>query len=161
MRADKLLLKRVLANLVENGIHAGQEAGTDGKRRGRVARRRATIVTITVDDHGKGVADDSRDKIFEPYVTTKATGTGLGLAIARKIAIEHGGELVARARPRADRRRALRGLAAAARPRSVARLACCSSLRAAPPRIRYHHASSSSCRTSTIPIASRASPPWR
>jgi nitrogen fixation/metabolism regulation signal transduction histidine kinase len=31
--------------------------------------------------------------VFEPYVTTKATGTGLGLAIARKIAIEHGGEL--------------------------------------------------------------------
>ena len=48
---------------------------------------------ITVDDHGKGVAEADRDKIFEPYVTTKATGTGLGLAIARKIAIEHGGEL--------------------------------------------------------------------
>ncbi len=31
VRADKLLLKRVLVNLVENGIHAGQEAGSDGK----------------------------------------------------------------------------------------------------------------------------------
>jgi signal transduction histidine kinase len=51
------------------------------------------VVEITVDDHGKGVADADRDKIFEPYVTTKSTGTGLGLAIARKIAIEHGGEL--------------------------------------------------------------------
>jgi signal transduction histidine kinase len=51
-------------------------------------------VTITVDDHGKGVADASRDKIFEPYVTTKASGTGLGLAIARKVALEHGGDLV-------------------------------------------------------------------
>ncbi|HEX4455077.1 MAG TPA: ATP-binding protein [Kofleriaceae bacterium] len=86
VRADKLLLKRVLANLVENGIHAGGSvvvtwvAGGDG-------------VTITVDDRGKGVAEADRDKIFEPYVTTKATGTGLGLAISRKIAIEHGGEL--------------------------------------------------------------------
>jgi two-component system, NtrC family, nitrogen regulation sensor histidine kinase NtrY len=86
VRADKLLLKRVLANLVENGIHAGGSvvvtwsAGADG-------------VTITVDDRGNGVAEADRDKIFEPYVTTKATGTGLGLAIARKIAIEHGGDL--------------------------------------------------------------------
>jgi signal transduction histidine kinase len=96
VRADKLLLKRVLANLVENGIHAGQEAGNDGKV--VVAWRadaRGDHVTITIDDHGKGVADNDRDKIFEPYVTTKAPGkgTGLGLAIARKIAIEHGGEL--------------------------------------------------------------------
>jgi nitrogen fixation/metabolism regulation signal transduction histidine kinase len=92
VRADKLLLKRVLANLVENGIHAGQEAGNAGD----------VVVTwngdhdaavITVDDHGKGVSEANRDKIFEPYVTTKSTGTGLGLAIARKIAIEHGGEL--------------------------------------------------------------------
>ena len=50
-------------------------------------------VAITVDDQGKGVADADRDRIFEPYVTSKATGTGLGLAIARKIALEHGGEL--------------------------------------------------------------------
>ena len=51
-------------------------------------------LTITVDDHGRGVAEASREKIFDPYVTTKPTGTGLGLAIARKIAIEHGGDLV-------------------------------------------------------------------
>jgi nitrogen fixation/metabolism regulation signal transduction histidine kinase len=95
VRADKLLLKRVLANLVENGIHAGQEAGTAGDvvvTWG--ADVKADLVTITVDDHGKGVAEASREKIFEPYVTTKATGTGLGLAIAKKIAIEHGGDLV-------------------------------------------------------------------
>jgi nitrogen fixation/metabolism regulation signal transduction histidine kinase len=99
VRADKLLLKRVLANLVENGIHAGTEAGTEAKVR-VTWRAEADSVTITVDDSGKGVPDDAREKIFEPYVTTKATGTGLGLAIARKIALEHGGEL-ALARDRA------------------------------------------------------------
>ena len=94
VRADKLLLKRVLANLIENGIHAGQEAGTAGDVVVTWARDpKREVVEITVDDHGKGVAEDKREKIFEPYVTTKATGTGLGLAIARKIAIEHGGEL--------------------------------------------------------------------
>ena len=94
VRADKLLLKRVLANLVENGIHAGQENGHAGDVVVSWSRdERREVVAITVDDHGKGVAEDKREKIFEPYVTTKATGTGLGLAIARKIAIEHGGEL--------------------------------------------------------------------
>ena len=39
------------------------------------------------------LSEADREKIFEPYVTTKATGTGLGLAIARKICLEHGGEL--------------------------------------------------------------------
>jgi nitrogen fixation/metabolism regulation signal transduction histidine kinase len=95
VRADKLLLKRVLANLVENAIHAGEEAGTDAEVViGWTADPRRDVVTITVDDHGKGVTDANREKIFEPYVTSKATGTGLGLAIARKIAIEHGGDLV-------------------------------------------------------------------
>ena len=94
VRADKLLLKRVLANLVENGIHAGQEAGTSGDVViGWATDTRRDVATITIDDHGKGVPEDRREKIFEPYMTTKATGTGLGLAIARKIAIEHGGEL--------------------------------------------------------------------
>jgi two-component system nitrogen regulation sensor histidine kinase NtrY len=93
VRGDKLLLKRVMVNLVENGVQAGQEAGRAGDvvvgwtpdQRGRV--------TITIDDQGKGVASADRDKIFEPYVTTKATGTGLGLAIAKKLVLEHGGDL--------------------------------------------------------------------
>jgi two-component system nitrogen regulation sensor histidine kinase NtrY len=93
VRGDKLLLKRVLCNLVENGIHAGQEAGTPGDVTvGWTAAGKGTI-EITVDDHGKGVGAADRDRIFEPYVTTKATGTGLGLAIAKKIALEHGGDL--------------------------------------------------------------------
>ena len=95
VRADKLLLKRVLANLAENAVHASDEAGGGGDVEiGWTADRARELVTITVDDHGPGVRDADRDKIFEPYVTTKATGTGLGLAIARKIAIEHGGDLV-------------------------------------------------------------------
>jgi two-component system, NtrC family, nitrogen regulation sensor histidine kinase NtrY len=92
VRADKLLLKRVLVNLVENGIHAGQEAGAAGDV---VVSWRVDsgAAYITVDDQGRGVGAADRERIFEPYVTTKATGTGLGLAIAKKIAIEHGGDL--------------------------------------------------------------------
>jgi nitrogen fixation/metabolism regulation signal transduction histidine kinase len=92
VRADRLLLKRVLANLVENGIHAGQEAGaTPTVRISWAPQDRA--VEVYVDDQGKGVAADAHDRIFEPYVTTKPTGTGLGLAISKKIALEHDGDL--------------------------------------------------------------------
>jgi two-component system, NtrC family, sensor histidine kinase HydH len=52
-----------------------------------------------VDDYGRGVAAGDRERIFEPYVTTKASGTGLGLAIAKKIALEHGGDLTVSAQP--------------------------------------------------------------
>ena len=94
VRADKLLLKRVLTNLVENGVHAGKEAGRPGDVTvtwGLADDHRT--VAITIDDQGKGVEAADRERIFEPYVTTKATGTGLGLAIAKKIALEHGGTL--------------------------------------------------------------------
>ena len=93
---DRLLLRRVLANLIENGMHAGEAAG----KTGRVALRwsadhGARMARITVDDEGGGVSAEDRERIFEPYVTSKETGTGLGLAIAKKIAIDHGGNLTA------------------------------------------------------------------
>src|SRR5688500_8846133 len=94
VRADKLLLKRVLTNLVENGIHAGREAGKPGDVVvGWTPAPDGQAVAIAVEDEGKGVAAEDRERIFEPYVTTKATGTGLGLAIAKKIVLEHGGSL--------------------------------------------------------------------
>ncbi len=95
IRGDRLLLRRVLANLIENGIHAGESAERQGvvtvSWRADEGRRMAVI---TVDDEGAGVPETERERIFEPYVTGKNIGTGLGLAIAKKIALEHGGSLV-------------------------------------------------------------------
>jgi signal transduction histidine kinase len=48
---------------------------------------------LTVDDNGPGVPTDARERIFDPYVTTKENGTGLGLAIVRKIVLDHGGDV--------------------------------------------------------------------
>jgi signal transduction histidine kinase len=94
VRADKLLLKRVLANLIENGLHAAQDAGASTEVVVSWSASAADgTATITVDDHGPGVPPESHAKIFEPYVTTKTTGTGLGLAISKKIALEHDGDL--------------------------------------------------------------------
>lgn len=98
VRADKLLLKRVLANLVENAIQAGDEAGNPEPVVVSWTRSTASVV-ITVDDCGAGVAAADRERIFEPYVTSKATGTGLGLAIAKKIALEHGGDVEVASQP--------------------------------------------------------------
>ncbi|HTJ44999.1 MAG TPA: ATP-binding protein [Kofleriaceae bacterium] len=92
IRADKLLLKRVLSNLAENGLHAARDAGAPQDVHITWSPS-SDRVTIFIDDHGPGVPADSHDKIFEPYVTTKATGTGLGLAISKKIALEHDGDL--------------------------------------------------------------------
>jgi nitrogen fixation/metabolism regulation signal transduction histidine kinase len=96
VRGDRLLLRRVLANLVENGMHAG-----DGGVVHVTWRRDGDTAVVTVDDAGSGVPAEKRDSIFDPYCTTKEHGTGLGLAIAKKIALEHRGslELAAEASP--------------------------------------------------------------
>ncbi len=94
VRGDRMLLRRVLTNLVENGSHAGKDAGGDGEV---VVAWRAGVVSgkavLTVDDQGPGITVAERERIFEPYVTSKEIGTGLGLAISKKIALEHGGRL--------------------------------------------------------------------
>ncbi|MGA8552603.1 MAG: ATP-binding protein, partial [Stellaceae bacterium] len=49
---------------------------------------------VIVEDNGKGLPRQGRERLTEPYVTTRAKGTGLGLAIVKKIMEDHGGELV-------------------------------------------------------------------
>jgi signal transduction histidine kinase len=50
-------------------------------------------VILTVSDSGPGVASEIRDKIFDPYFTTKSDGTGIGLSISHRIVTDHGGSL--------------------------------------------------------------------
>jgi len=49
---------------------------------------------VTVSDNGKGLPVENRERLTEPYVTTRSKGTGLGLAIVKKIMEDHGGELI-------------------------------------------------------------------
>ncbi len=93
---DRALMRRVLANLCANAVEAARPA------RARIhlgiARARARAV-LTVADEGPGIDRDLRDRIFNPYFTTKGTGTGLGLAIVKKLVLQHGGDIQAGERP--------------------------------------------------------------
>jgi len=90
VEADADQLKRVLLNVINNGIEAMEPAG--GELLVTTAHDAAAhLVVVTVRDGGAGIEDVER--IFEPHYTTKVKGTGLGLAIARQIVEEHGGDI--------------------------------------------------------------------
>jgi two-component system nitrogen regulation sensor histidine kinase NtrY len=93
---DKVLMRRVLANLATNAV----EASRPEKARIflGVSRSRSQAL-LTVSDEGPGIEPADRERIFDPYFTTKQEGTGLGLAIVKKIVLQHGGDIEAGARP--------------------------------------------------------------
>ena len=77
----------------------GARPSRDGELRGHVivrAEARQDGIDLLVEDDGPGVPDAMRERVFDPYFTTKAEGTGLGLAIVKKIVVEHNGAIVAR-----------------------------------------------------------------
>jgi signal transduction histidine kinase len=93
VRADRGQVVQVLMNLVKNAVEASREtAGATVRVTVEMAPEGG--VDVTVEDNGPGVPEAIRERLFEPYATTKADGTGLGLAIAQRIAMEHGGELL-------------------------------------------------------------------
>jgi signal transduction histidine kinase len=65
-------------------------------------------VEILVDDSGRGVPPEIRERIFEPFFTTKAEGSGLGLPIVHAIVTQHGGTITAEDAPEGGARFALR-----------------------------------------------------
>jgi signal transduction histidine kinase len=87
--ADRTLITRALANIVENALHAMPARGTltidagvdDG------------FVTLVIRDTGVGMDEESLARVFEPYFSTKAAGTGLGLPIARRNVEASGGTI--------------------------------------------------------------------
>ncbi|UJX40482.1 PAS domain-containing protein [Desulfovibrio sp. JY] len=94
--ADPDRLTQALLNLCLNAIQAMQPGGVMTLAAGTAPDGRAFL---SVADTGGGIDDTERDRIFDPYYTTKPHGTGLGLPIAHKIVAAHGGEIVLAARP--------------------------------------------------------------
>ena len=86
--ADPEQLRRVLINLLNNAIQATPEQGTI-----EIGLSNGDEVQFTVTDHGPGITEDAREKLFKPFFTTRSDGTGLGLAIVKKIVDLHGGSI--------------------------------------------------------------------
>ena len=84
---------QVLLNLVLNAADAAPRPG--GRVAVRAARLGADRVRVEVEDNGPGIAAEVRDKLFEPFVTTKGVGegTGLGLAVCRGLVEAAGGSI--------------------------------------------------------------------
>jgi len=91
--ADAAQLKQVLMNLCLNAIQAMPEGGTLTVTARPAAAQGRDGVELAVRDTGPGVAEQVRERLFEPFVTTKAGGSGLGLALSRSIVERHGGRI--------------------------------------------------------------------
>ena len=87
---DPQQMRRVLINLIDNAVAAMNGQGTIG-----IGARAAAdnVIRIEVADSGPGIPPSDRDKMFEPYFSTKHRGTGLGLAIVHKVVTDHRGTI--------------------------------------------------------------------
>ena len=79
-------IRQVLINLLDNAVAAGPPVSV-------ALRHERGRLVIEVADRGPGVAEDDRDKIFEPFFTGKTQGTGLGLAIVQRVVELHHGTI--------------------------------------------------------------------
>ena len=93
MRFDRRLLSQALTNIIKNATEgiAAHEPGRPGRI--RVDLTVGTEVVLDITDNGKGFPKEGRQRLLEPYMTTRAEGTGLGLPIVSKILEDHGGGL--------------------------------------------------------------------
>jgi two-component system nitrogen regulation sensor histidine kinase NtrY len=95
---DSQQIGRALTNLVQNAIEAIEGRGSEPGQApppGLVTLRLTDGLapSIVVEDNGRGLPKTERQRLTEPYVTTRDRGTGLGLAIVKKIMEDHGGDL--------------------------------------------------------------------
>ncbi|GJD48420.1 Adaptive-response sensory-kinase SasA [Methylobacterium crusticola] len=91
---DTRLLSQAVTNILKNAVEAVQAVPEDVRGQGRIALRlceEGDGVVIEITDNGKGFPTEGRQRLLEPYMTTREGGTGLGLAIVSKVLEEHGG----------------------------------------------------------------------
>jgi C4-dicarboxylate-specific signal transduction histidine kinase len=93
--ADRVQLQQVMLNLVLNSIDA-MTSVVDRERKLTLRSERGddSTVMLSVEDAGKGIGTDIKDRIFEAFFTTKSHGMGMGLSICRSIIASHGGRLL-------------------------------------------------------------------
>lgn len=102
-RFDRRLISQALTNVIKNATEAIEAVPSDLRGQGRIdidfTRHDDGRIVIDIIDNGKGLPADQRQKLLEPYMTTREGGTGLGLAIVGKILEDHGGGIELLDRP--------------------------------------------------------------
>jgi len=88
-------LRRAFANLLRNAAEAMKGQGAIDV----TVTGDGSGIAVTIADHGPGIPDDLRQRVFEPYFTTKSDGTGLGLALVRQTLEAHRGTIALSATP--------------------------------------------------------------
>ncbi len=95
--ADKEQLSRAFINIINNAIQAMPNGGSltiaTSVSQSPESINSPSVVKITFSDTGIGISSEIKDKIFQPYVTTKEDGTGLGMAVVARIINEHNGKI--------------------------------------------------------------------
>jgi two-component system sensor histidine kinase DctS len=91
--ADRVLLEQVLLNLTRNGIEAMAAIGPERRVLRIAAASDNGLVSVSVIDHGHGIAPEVAERLFSPFFSTKAEGMGMGLSICRTAIEFHGGTL--------------------------------------------------------------------
>ncbi len=102
VQCDARLVSQALTNLLQNAVDAITGARDSSAARQSKGDGRVDVIltaddhtaVVTVEDDGPGLPAEDRDRLTEPYVTTRSRGTGLGLAIVKKIMEDHGGRLL-------------------------------------------------------------------
>ncbi|OYY94319.1 MAG: hypothetical protein B7Y41_08345 [Hydrogenophilales bacterium 28-61-23] len=88
LTGDRQAIAGALINLIENALQASPEGGAVEMT---VAGLGSPFAAFQVTDSGAGIPEDARERLFEPFFTTRGEGSGLGLAIVRQVAEAHGG----------------------------------------------------------------------
>ena len=104
--ADRLVLRRIIENLVGNAVDgvAGRAGDMVTVSTERAARDGETLVRVVVADTGPGMSREQLDRAFDDFFTTKEGGTGLGLSIVRRLVLDLGGALRIETEPGAGTR---------------------------------------------------------
>jgi PAS domain S-box-containing protein len=90
---DRVLIKRVLVNLIMNALEAMEKIDREARELHIASSAKNQHVLVRISDNGPGVPPRLRKMIFDPFFTTKEDGMGIGLAISFRIIQDHGGLL--------------------------------------------------------------------
>lgn len=91
MVVDCVQIQQVLTNLMRNAVEAMKDS--EIKELTDTTSEEGDRLFVRVADTGPGISDDVAERLFQPFVTTKAGGMGVGLSISQRIIGSHGGEI--------------------------------------------------------------------